>query len=48
MGEDDETMTAVDFDDWSQAGILNRLIGGNEIFNWSSKRILVGRLYLWV
>jgi hypothetical protein len=40
-------MTAVDFDDWSQAGILKRL-AGNEIFNWSSKRIFVGRLYFWV
>jgi hypothetical protein len=48
IGEDDKTMTAVDFVDWSQAGILNRLTGGNEIFNWSSKRIFVGRLYLWV
>ncbi len=47
MGEDDKTMTAVGFDEWSQAGILNRL-DGNKIFNWSSKRILVVRLYFWV
>jgi hypothetical protein len=46
-GEEDKTMTAVDFDDWSQAGTLKRL-AGNKIFNWSSKRILVVRLYLWV
>ena len=44
-GEADRTTTAVDdFEDWSQAGILSRLVG-NEIFNWSSKRILAVRLY---
>jgi len=46
-GEDNKTTAAVDFDEWSQAGILNRL-AGNEVFNWSSKRIFVVRLYFWV
>jgi hypothetical protein len=43
----DKTTTAVDFDDWSQAGILKRL-AGNKIFNWLSKWILFVRLYFWV
>lgn len=43
-GKGDKAMTAVDFDDGSQAGILNRLVG-NELFIWSSKRILGVRLY---
>ena len=46
-GEEDRTMTAVDFDDWSQAGILKRLVG-NEIFKWSLERIRLVRLYRWV
>jgi hypothetical protein len=47
IGKDGKITTAADFDEWSQAGILNRL-DGNEIFNWSSKRIFVGRLYFCV
>ncbi len=46
-GEDNKTTTAVDFDEWSQAGILSRLVG-NGIFNGSSKRLPGVWVYFWV
>lgn len=43
-GEDDKATTAVDFDNWSQWGILSCLVG-SELVIWSFERILVVRLY---
>jgi len=47
LGEYDKITAVVGFDEWSQAGTLNRLLD-EEVFNCSSKWISGVRVYLCV